>query len=44
MGDFIMTNGWVDPTGVIPPVWCGQPEEPLIAVPRADSERFDDAA
>ena len=32
MGTYILESGWADPTGNVPAVWFGQPDEPPPAV------------
>jgi hypothetical protein len=41
LSDYITENGWADPTGVVPSIWCGQPERPLDHADSPDAPRGD---
>lgn len=44
MGAFIMENGWSDPTGTVPAIWFGQPDEPPSINSVDDTDRPQRAA
>ncbi|MGA9276714.1 hypothetical protein [Ilumatobacter sp.] len=44
LGDYIMKNGWIDPTGSTPPLWFGHPEQPESTTATTTGDPVDEAA